>query len=99
MFDDESEFPVVSPPVTIVVCSAGGYWIVTDDGGIYALGGAPFLGSLSGIPLTAPIISGSSTPTGKGLYLLGRDGAVYAWGDAVYAGRLLYEGPSNRPGE
>jgi hypothetical protein len=93
IFDEDPEFPVASPPVAIVACSTGGYWIVTNDGATYALGGAPFLGSLSGLPLSAPIISGSSTPTGRGLYLLGHDGAVYAWGDAIYAGRLLYDAP------
>jgi hypothetical protein len=90
MFEEENQHPVQSPPVAIIVCATGGYWIVTAEGGTYAFGGAPFLGSLGGIPLSAPILSGSSTPSGRGLYLLGQDGAVYAWGDAKYAGRLLY---------
>ena len=94
IFDEEHEVRVEAAPVALVACSTGGYWIVTADGGTYAFGAAPFLGSLSGLPLTAPIIGGSSTPSGKGLYLLGQDGAVYAWGDAAYAGRLVYDGPN-----
>jgi hypothetical protein len=92
MSEQPGQFPVVSPPVAIVACPAGGYWIVTADGGTYAFGKAPFLGSLSGIPLTAPIVSASATSSGQGLYLLGADGAVYCWGDAAYEGRVIHGG-------
>ncbi len=87
---DEPVFPVGVDPVAIVACAIGGYWIVTADGGTYAFGKAPFLGSLAGVPLSAPIIGASGSATGQGLYLLGADGAVYSFGDAVYGGRLAY---------
>lgn len=87
----EDEYPVDSPPVALVACSRGGYWIVTEAGGTYAFGGAPFLGSLAGNSISSSVIGGSSTASGNGLYLLGRDGAVYAWGDAKWAGRVHYE--------
>jgi hypothetical protein len=93
MPDEQEIHPVQSPPVALVACAAGGYWIVTAEGGTYAFAGAPFLGSLSGTPLSAPVVGGSSTASGKGLYLLGQDGAVYAWGDAQYGGRLRYDLP------
>jgi hypothetical protein len=91
VFEDEATFPVCSAPVAIAACATGGYWLVTADGGTYAFGKAPFLGSLSGVPLSAPIIAAAGTSSGRGLYLLGADGAVYAWGDAEYAGRLALD--------
>jgi hypothetical protein len=86
------QYPTASPPVAVEACAVGGYWIVTADGGVFAFGGAPFLGSLSGTPLSSPIVSASSTPSGRGLFLMGQDGAIYAWGDAVYEGRLVFNG-------
>ena len=32
-----------------------GYWLVATDGGIFAFGGAPFVGSMGGTPLARPI--------------------------------------------
>lgn len=92
MIDEPPQYPVGSQPVAIVACASGGYWIVAEDGGTYAFGDAPFLGSLSGIPLSAPVVSASATPSGQGLLLMGRDGAVYAFGDARYVGRLVRGG-------
>jgi hypothetical protein len=90
MTEQPGQFPVSAAPVAIVACATGGYWIVTAEGGAYAFGKAPFLGSLSGIPLSAPIIAASPTSSGRGLYLLGADGAVYAWGDATFDGRVVH---------
>jgi len=92
MSEQPVQFPVTSPPVAIVACPTGGYWLVTAEGGTYAFGKAPFLGSLSGIPLSAPIVAASATASGQGLYLLGADGAVYAWGDAAFEGRVVHGG-------
>lgn len=91
MSEDEPQHEAPSPTVAIVACPTGGYWVVTAEGGTYAFGGAPFLGSLGGVPLSASIVAAAATPSGQGLYLLGQDGAVYAWGDAKYAGRVVYK--------
>lgn len=88
----ETPIMVNAPPVALVPCATGGYWVVCADGGVFGFGGAPFLGSLAGTPLAHPIVAAEATPTGLGLYLLGRDGGVFAFGDAAYAGRVEFAG-------
>ncbi len=34
----------------------GGYWLQGSDGGIFSFGDAPFLGSLGGVRLNAPMV-------------------------------------------
>ena len=48
--------------------------------------GAPFLGSLGGVALSAPIVAVTPSAQGVGYYLLGADSAVYAFGAARYLG-------------
>ncbi len=38
--------------------------------------------------MNAPIVSGFSTPDGKGYYLVAADGGVFAFGDATFQGSL-----------
>lgn len=79
--------PSRAPTVAIVDYPAGdGYWEVGSDGGVFAYGAAPFLGSLGGLVLTAPIASATATPDGRGYRLAGADGAVYCFGTATYHG-------------
>jgi hypothetical protein len=81
--------PPPKPPMVAVVSQPGvdtGYWLVAADGGVFAEGTAPFLGSMGGYPLTAPIVAASATTDGKGYRLVGSDGAVYAFGTALYEG-------------
>jgi hypothetical protein len=63
-----------------------GYWVVGADGGVFAFGDAPFLGSMGGVALNAPIIRLVPTPTGHGYWLLASDGGVFSFGDAVFHG-------------
>jgi hypothetical protein len=62
--------------------------MVAADGGIFSFG-APFYGSLGGLSLSAPIRSMAPSLDGNGYYLVGTDGALYAFGDAPYLGRVL----------
>jgi Cu/Zn superoxide dismutase len=65
-----------------------GYWMGARDGGVFALGDAPFLGSMGGTPLNAAVVGIASTPTGDGYWLAGRDGGVFAYGDAGFFGSM-----------
>jgi hypothetical protein len=74
-------------------------WMVGNDGGVFApsiepegtgtsLSVAPFYGSLPslGIIPDAPIVGISATPDGQGYWLVGADGGVFAFGDAIFHG-------------
>jgi hypothetical protein len=73
--------------VRIVAHPAGGYYVVKASGSVHPFG-APFHGDLSKNVLSAPIVSMDVTPSGNGYYLLGEDGGVFAFGDAVFIGRV-----------
>jgi hypothetical protein len=63
-----------------------GYWLVASDGGVFAFGDAPFVGSLGHLRLNRPIVSIASTPSGGGYWLAASDGGVFAFGDAPFYG-------------
>jgi hypothetical protein len=98
-----SVYDNVSEPGTIIANGKGGYWVVSKTGTIHSRGNAfdftecaalywctDFPKDPIGIQI---IIGGGATPGGTGLWLLGRDGKVYAVGDAVYYGDA-YNDPS-----
>jgi hypothetical protein len=71
----------------IANAAGGGYWVADADGGVFAFG-APFFGSMGGIPLNAPIIGIAATPDHGGYWLAAADGGVYAFGDAAFYGSV-----------
>jgi uncharacterized membrane protein YgdD (TMEM256/DUF423 family) len=81
--------PHAAEPVGMAATADGkGYWIVDSDGGVFSFGDAPFLGSMGGRHLNAPVVAMASTPDGKGYYLAASDGGVFAFGDAVFSGSM-----------
>lgn len=87
---DPAVIVVNRPPVKILPNPVGdGYWLVTDDGGVFTFG-VPFFGSAGGTPLSAPIIDAAVMADGQGYFLLGGDGGIFAFGSARYQGRVSY---------
>jgi hypothetical protein len=75
--------PIVGMAAT---ATGGGYWLVASDGGIFAFGDAPYLGSTGNLHLNAPIVAMATTPTGGGYWLAGADGGVFTFGSAPFYG-------------
>jgi hypothetical protein len=80
-----------APPVGIAASSTStsagtGYWIAASDGGVFAEGNATFYGSMGGQPLSAPIVGIAANPLRTGYYLVGADGAVYAFNAPYHGG-------------
>jgi hypothetical protein len=65
---------------------SGGYDLAAADGGVFALGGSGFYGSIGGKPLTRPIVGMAVNPEGGGYWLVASDGGVFAFGNAGYYG-------------
>ncbi len=66
-----------------VNCSSHlGYRMAAADGGVFSFG-EPFLGSMGGRHLNAPIVGMAATPDGARLLAGGSDGGVFSFGDAA----------------
>lgn len=78
------------PIAAIVATNSGqGYWLVGEDGGIFAFGDAPvYESSLPNQVLAAPITGAVRADATNGLYLCGGDGGVFAFGSAIFKGSI-----------
>ena len=64
-----------------------GYFLVGKDGGVFAFGTVPFLGSLPGKGISVDNIIGiASTPSGNGYWVVSATGTVYGFGAAQHLG-------------
>jgi peptidoglycan/xylan/chitin deacetylase (PgdA/CDA1 family) len=80
---------LVAPVVAMAATPSGkGYWLVASDGGIFAFGDAPFLGSMGGQPLNRPVFGMAATPSGTGYWLVASDGGIFNFGDAPFLGSM-----------
>ena len=75
-----------------------GYWLVGQDGGVFAFGSARFFGSLPSQGISVRNIVGIvATPTGQGYWVIGSNGKVYDFGDAQLFGPDLTTLSLNAP--
>lgn len=65
-----------------------GYWVATATGGVVAVGGAKYYGSLAGKHVSARVVGIAAAPTGRGYWLVTSDGGVYAYGSAHSYGSM-----------
>jgi hypothetical protein len=75
-----------SAPTTVTIENGTGYWLLGQDGGVFAFGKAPFLGSTGAMKLNAPVMSMATTPSKDGYWLLAKDGGVFSFGAAGFYG-------------
>ncbi len=89
--------PNNAPIVGLVAAgSPSAAWWASADGGVFALGSAPFYGSMGGTPLSSPVVGITATPDHGGYWLVAADGGVFAFGDAGFYGSMGGH-PLNQP--
>src|SRR4051812_44394804 len=75
-----------NPDPTPSAKSGKGYWVLGNDGGVFAFGGAAFHGSTGNMKLNKPVVGMAPTPSGDGYWLDATDGGIFAFGDAGFFG-------------
>ncbi|MGD9792223.1 MAG: Ig-like domain-containing protein, partial [Acidimicrobiia bacterium] len=76
--------PIIDSAPTI---DGKGLYLVALDGGVFAMGGASFRGSMGGTRLNSPVRSLVPDPDGIGYWLIAGDGGVFAF-DADFRGSM-----------
>ena len=66
--------------------TAHGYYVVAQDGGVFAYGGALFHGSTGSMQLNALMTGMARTFDNQGYWLVGADGGIFAYGTAPFNG-------------
>jgi hypothetical protein len=86
-------------PITSAVSDplGEGYWLMGGDGGVFALGDAPFYGSLGAQSIASSIVAMAATSDGGGYWVYGANGSVTTSGDAVSYGSMLGSIPADAP--
>jgi len=76
----------------IPAAGRGGHWLTTNVGRIVAVGSAPPIPDLVDLlgpgALRGDVVGASPTPDGRGLWLVGAEGGVFALGEAGFHGSV-----------
>jgi hypothetical protein len=88
--------PVTPAPTRSPPPGGHGYWLVGDDGGVFAFGGAPYRGSTGNmvtkvrdLVVSLAVVSGiAPTADDAGYWLVTVNGGIFPFGDAKYFGSL-----------
>lgn len=83
--DPQTVNVTVKAPIVEIVATPDhkGYWLLGQDGGVFAFGDAGYFGSMANSHLYG-IVAMVPTPDGHGYFLLSEEGAVASFGDAPY---------------
>jgi hypothetical protein len=76
-----------SRPTVTVVLPPQGYWLATETGSVFGVGGAPNRGGTS-VSSANRIVGITATLDGEGYWVVSADGSVFAFGDAKNLGSL-----------
>ena len=68
----------------VPVPSGGGYWLLSNQGGVYSYGSAQFYGSAAGQSYFSgrTAVGMAADPSGTGYWIVSADGGVYSYGSA-----------------
>jgi hypothetical protein len=83
--------PVSPASAAVTIPLLDGYWLVTREGSVYALGAAVYEGGLR-TTSTDPVVGIANSPDGKGYFLATSNGTVDAFGDVKSYGDLPAKG-------
>jgi hypothetical protein len=86
--EQESAGSYQPTPIVGIASAPFGAWLVTANGGVFAICGASFFGSMGATRLQAPIVGMAATPDGNGYWEVGADGGVFAFGDSGFYGSM-----------
>ncbi|HVE76965.1 MAG TPA: M23 family metallopeptidase, partial [Actinomycetota bacterium] len=75
-----------NPPSSPSSASGAGYWIASNDGGVFTFGALRFHGSMGGTRLAKPVVGMEATPSNNGYWLVASDGGIFTFGDAGFFG-------------
>ena len=78
----------LNAPVVGVAGARLGAWLDASDGGVFALCGSSYFGSMGGRPLNAQVVGIAGTHDSNGYWEVAADGGVFSFGDAQFYGSM-----------